>query len=97
MLLLPKFTLLSFNVPVISVFELTLNPFAFEMDAVATPSAIRVKLRPVTPLAGILYRFVPSPLNEPDICPVAVNAPVISVFVLTLKPSVLEIDAVDEP
>ena len=67
------------------------------MDAVATPSAIRVKLRPVTPLAGILYKFVPSPLKEPDICPVTVNAPVISVLVLTLKPSVLEIEAVDEP
>jgi hypothetical protein len=28
------------SAPVISVFELTLNPFEFEMDAVATPSAI---------------------------------------------------------
>ena len=79
------------------MFELILNPFAFEMEAVALPSAIRVKLSPVTPLAGILYRFVPSPLKEPDICPVAVNAPVISVLVLILKPFVLEIDAVDDP
>lgn len=71
MLLLPKFTLFSFSVPVISVFELTLKPFAEEIDAVALPSAIRVKLSPVTPLAGMLYRFVPSPLNDP------VNAPVV--------------------
>ena len=67
----PKSTLFNFNAPVISVFELTLKPFVFEMDAVAAPSAIRVKLRPVTPLAGILYKFVPSPLNEP------VNDPVV--------------------
>jgi hypothetical protein len=58
------------SAPVISVFELTLSPFVFEMDAVAAPSAIRVKLRPVTPLAGILNRFIPSPLKEPENEPV---------------------------
>jgi hypothetical protein len=71
MLLLPKFTLLSFNVPVISVFELIFKPFAEEMDAVALPSAIRVKLRPVTPLEGMFVRLLPSPPNEP------VNEPVV--------------------
>ena len=53
------------NAPVISVFVLTLKPLALEMDAVALPSAIRVKLSPVTPLAGILYKPLPSPLNVP--------------------------------
>jgi hypothetical protein len=51
--------------PVISVLLLTLKPSVFETDAVTLPSAIRVKLRPVTPLAGILIKFVPSPPNEP--------------------------------
>ena len=50
----PKFTLFSFSVPVISVFVLITNPFALEMEAVALPSAILVKFRPVTPLEGIL-------------------------------------------
>jgi hypothetical protein len=59
------------NAPVISVFVLTLKPLSLEMDAVALPSAIRVKLSPVTPLAGILYKPLPSPINEP------VNDPVV--------------------
>jgi hypothetical protein len=59
------------NAPVISVFVLTLRPLSLEMDAVALPSAIRVKLSPVTPLAGILYKPLPSPINEP------VNDPVV--------------------
>jgi hypothetical protein len=53
------------NAPVISVFVLTLKPLSLEIDAVALPSAIRVKLSPVTPLAGILYKPLPSPINEP--------------------------------
>jgi hypothetical protein len=53
------------NAPVISVFVLTLKPSALEIDAVTLPSAIRVKLSPVTPLAGILYKPLPFPINEP--------------------------------
>jgi hypothetical protein len=53
------------NAPVISVFVLTLKPSALEIDAVTLPSAIRVKLSPVTPLAGILYKPPPFPINEP--------------------------------
>ncbi len=64
-------TLLTFKVPVISVFVLILRPSTFEIDAVALPSAILVKLSPVTPLAGILYNPDPSPIKEP------VNAPVV--------------------
>jgi len=59
------------NAPVISVFVLTLKPSTFEIEAVALPSAIRVKLSPVTPLAGILYKPLPLPINEP------VNDPVV--------------------
>jgi hypothetical protein len=53
------------NAPVISVFVLTFKPSALEIDAVTLPSAIRVKLSPVTPLAGILYKPLPFPINEP--------------------------------
>jgi hypothetical protein len=51
--------------PVISVFVLTLKPSTLEIEAVTLPSAIRVKLSPVTPLAGILVRLLPSPPNDP--------------------------------
>jgi hypothetical protein len=53
------------NAPVISVFVLTLKPSTLEIDAVTPPSAIRVKLRPVTPLAGMLVNLEPSPPKEP--------------------------------
>jgi hypothetical protein len=66
------------NAPVISVFELILKPFAEEMDAVATPSAIRVKLSPVTPLEGILKSLDPSPLIEPEMVPSTLKSPEIS-------------------
>jgi hypothetical protein len=62
--------LVTINEPVISVLLLTLNPFVFDTEAVTEPSEICVKLRPVTPLAGILNMFVPSPLNEPENDPV---------------------------
>jgi hypothetical protein len=57
--------------PVISVLLLTLKPSVFETEAVTLPSAIRVKLSPVTPLAGIFIRLLPSPPNDP------VNDPVV--------------------
>jgi hypothetical protein len=57
--------------PVISVLLLTLKPFALETEAVTLPSAILVKLSPVTPLAGIFIRLLPSPPNDP------VNDPVV--------------------
>ena len=61
----PVIPFVTINEPVISVLLLTLKPFIFETDAVTEPSAICVKLRPVTPLAGILYNKPPSPLNDP--------------------------------
>ena len=56
------------------------------MDAVALPSAILVKFNPVTPLAGMLYKLVPSPLNEPVkfdavTSPIRYIEPVLTVFV----------------
>jgi hypothetical protein len=66
----PVIPLVTINEPVISVLLLTLKPFVFETDAVTEPSAICVKLRPVTPLAGMLNKFVPSPLKEPENDPV---------------------------
>jgi hypothetical protein len=66
----PVIPFVTINEPVISDLLLTLKPFVFETDAVTEPSAICVKLRPVTPLAGMLNKFVPSPLKEPENDPV---------------------------
>jgi hypothetical protein len=66
----PVIPSVTINDPVISVLLLTLKPFVFETDAVTEPSAICVKLRPVTPLAGMLNKFVPSPVKDPENDPV---------------------------
>ena len=52
------------NEPVIDVSELTCKPAAVT-EAVTAPLAILSNCNPVTPLAGILYKPAPSPLNEP--------------------------------
>ena len=47
------------------------KPLSGDIDALTEPEIILFKLSPVTPLAGILYKPIPSPMNEP------VNAPVV--------------------
>ena len=58
---------------------LILNPLFGDIDAVALPLAIWNKLKPVIPLDGILYNWLPSPLNDP------VNEPVLYDDVNVLK------------
>ena len=72
--------------PVISVLVLILNPSVCEIDAVALPSTILFNSNPVTPLDGILYSWLPSPLNDPEkfdavTFPVMKIEPVLTVFV----------------
>ena len=55
------------------------------MDAVALPSAICERFNPVTPLAGTLYKPVPSPVNEPLTPFVTTNEPVISISLVVAK------------
>ena len=55
--------------PVIAVFVLILKPDELN-DAVFAPFVICDKFNPVTPLAGILYKFVASPVNDPENDPV---------------------------
>jgi hypothetical protein len=55
--------------PVIAVFVLILKPDALN-DAVFAPFVICDKFNPVTPVAGILNNFVPSPTNDPENDPV---------------------------
>ena len=69
----------TFNEPVIVVSVLTTNPLFGDIDAVALPLAIWNKLKPVIPLDGILYNWLPSPLNDP------VNEPVLYDDVNVLK------------
>jgi hypothetical protein len=69
--------------PVIETFEFTLNPFALT-EAVTAPLAILSNCNPVTPVAGILYKLVPSPLKEP------VNEPVLYEEVKEFKLLVLD-------
>ena len=45
------------------VFVLICKPSG-EIDAVALPLLIKFKFNPVTPLAGILYKPEPSPIND---------------------------------
>ena len=65
---------LTFNAPVIDVLVLIWKP-SLSIEAVFAPDAIWSKFNPVTPLAGMLYKPAPSPVNEPDIVPVAVTPP----------------------
>jgi hypothetical protein len=65
----------------VSVF--TTKPFVGDIDADALPLDIIDKLRPVTPLAGILYNLDPSPINKPltvdpaiSTLPLTINEPV---------------------
>ena len=55
---------LTVNEPVIDVLEFTWNPFELT-EAVTAPLAILSNCNPVTPLAGMLYKPAPSPMNEP--------------------------------
>lgn len=78
----------TFNEPVIVALVLTTKPFACDIDAVAFPSAILSNCKPVTPLAGILYKREPSPTKEPvkndaETLSVRLIDPVITVFVIT--------------
>ena len=73
----------TFNEPVIDVVEFTLNPFELT-EAVTAPLAILSNCNPVTPVAGILYKLVPSPLKEP------VNEPVLYDEVKEFKLLVLD-------
>ncbi len=57
-------SVLTFNDPVIDVSLLTCKPSAVT-EAVTAPLAILSNCNPVTPLAGILYKPLPSPMNEP--------------------------------
>jgi len=57
-------SVLIFNDPVIDVSLLTCKPSALT-EAVTAPLAILSNCNPVTPLAGILYKPLPSPMNEP--------------------------------
>ena len=71
---------------VVSVF--TSNPPLGDIDALTLPLTILFNSNPVTPLAGILYKPVPSPLNEPVkieplTSPVNDIEPVLNVFVET--------------
>jgi hypothetical protein len=50
---------------------LTSNPLFGEIEALTLPDIILLRFKPVTPLAGILYKLDPSPLNDP------VNEPVV--------------------
>ena len=50
--------------PVTDKDTLTCKP-SLSIDAVALPSAICERFKPVIPLAGILYKPCPSPINEP--------------------------------
>jgi hypothetical protein len=69
----------TFNVPVTSVFVLTLKPFTDVIDAVADPCAILDKFSPTILAAGILVNPLPSPLNDP------VKEPVVYEDVKSLK------------
>ena len=53
------------NAPVIDVSVLMLKPPKSDKDAVNAPLAILDKFNPVTPVAGIFVKLLPSPLNEP--------------------------------
>ncbi len=57
-------SVLTFNDPVIDVSLLTCKP-SVVTEAVTAPLAILSNCNPVTPLAGILYKPLPSPMNEP--------------------------------
>ena len=63
--------------PVTVVSVLMCKPSS-SIDAVEVELAIRSKLRPVTPDAGIPYKLDPSPINDPLITD-AVNAPTKSI------------------
>jgi hypothetical protein len=44
---------------------LTSNPLFGDIEALTLPDIILLRFNPVTPLAGILYKLEPSPLNDP--------------------------------
>ena len=52
-------------VPLIKVFPFTLKVPSFKTEALTAPFTILFNSKPVTPLAGMLYKPVPSPMNEP--------------------------------
>ncbi len=58
---------ISFAVIIPTTFKsvLTSKPLSGEIDALTLPLVILLRLSPVTPLAGILYKLPPSPINEP--------------------------------
>ena len=49
----------------IAVSVLIWNPVSGAIEADTEPLTIWYRLNPVTPLAGTLYKPVPSPINEP--------------------------------
>ena len=53
------------------------------MDALTDPLTILFNSKPTTPEAGMLYKLVPSPVNEPEIVPVDVTFP----FTFNVEPS----------
>jgi hypothetical protein len=44
---------------------LTSNPLFGDIEALTLPEMILLRFNPVTPLAGMLYKLDPSPLNDP--------------------------------
>jgi len=59
---------------------LTSKPLSGDIEALTLPLVILFNSKPVTPLAGILYKPEPSPINELDTEPVTFNEPVIVVW-----------------
>ena len=57
---------LAVNIPSIYVSPFTLNVPSDKIDALTLPLTILFNSYPVTPLAGMLYKPAPSPLNEDD-------------------------------
>ena len=83
----------TFNAPEIDASVLTWKPPVSDIDAVKAPLAILDKFKPVTPLAGILNKSVPSPLNEPvkNDADTFVDAKLLIVTPLIVLPSMLPV------
>ena len=62
---------------------LTSKPLFGDIDALTLPDIILLRFNPVTPLAGILYKPLPSPINDPLNDPVLYDA--VNVLKLLVK------------
>jgi len=56
---------LAVKVPSIKTSVFISKPLSGDIDALTLPLVILFNCNPVTPLAGMLYKPEPSPINEP--------------------------------